>query len=66
MAGRFFEITSLILLEWANSNAIQRKDPGPRYEVKHTWGDGGHTGKHGGPIFSDIMRWMWQGYEAKK
>lgn len=55
----------LSALEWANSNADQRNTPGPRYQVNHAWGDGGHTGKHGGSIFPDIMRWLWQGYEPK-
>ena len=27
---------------------------------------GGHTGKHGGSIFPEIMRWTWKGYEPKK
>lgn len=56
----------LSALEWANSNADQQKSPGPRYLVNHAWGDGGHTGKHGGSLFPDMMRWIWQGYEPKK
>ncbi len=56
----------LSALEWANRNADQRNTPGPRYQINHAWGDGGHTGKHGGSIFPDIMRWLWQGYEPKK
>jgi enterochelin esterase family protein len=56
----------LSALEWANANADQRKAPGPRYQINHNWGDGGHNGKHGGAIFPDIMRWMWKGYEPRK
>lgn len=52
-------------LQWANSNADQRNDTGPRYQINHAWGDGGHNGKHGGSIFPEIMRWTWKGYEAK-
>jgi hypothetical protein len=55
----------LSALEWANANADQRKSAGPRYRVNHAWGDGGHTAKHGGSIFPDVMRWLWQGYELK-
>ncbi len=32
------------------------------YEVSHVWGDGGHNSKHGGAIFPDAMRWLWDGY----
>ena len=56
----------LSALEWANANAEQRKVAGPRYRVNHAWGDGGHTANHGGSIFPDIMRWLWQGYEPKE
>ena len=33
--------------------------PGPRYEVRHVWGDGGHSDVHGGSILPDILRWIW-------
>jgi hypothetical protein len=55
----------LSAFEWANANADQRKWSGPRYRVNHAWGDGGHTANHGGSIFPDVMRWLWQGYEPK-
>ena len=29
------------------------------YQVTNVWGDGGHNGKHGGAIFPDAMRWLW-------
>jgi len=50
-------------LEWANSNAGQR--PGPRYQVAHAWGDGGHTANHGASIFPEILRWLWKDYVPK-
>ncbi len=56
----------LSALEWANANADRRKSPGPRYRVNHAWGDGGHTANHGGSIFPDVMRWLWQGFEPKE
>ena len=30
------------------------------YDYKTVWGDGGHTGKHGGSILPDSMRWLWR------
>src|SRR5438132_12757127 len=29
------------------------------YECKLVFGDGGHTGKHGGAILPDSLRWLW-------
>jgi enterochelin esterase family protein len=55
----------LSALEWANKNADERKTEGPRYQVNHAWGDGAHSGKHGGAIFPDILRWMWKDYAPK-
>ncbi len=50
----------LAALLWANANADEKKLGGPRYRVNHAWGDGGHTGKHGGALFPEILRWLWQ------
>jgi enterochelin esterase family protein len=55
----------LSALEWANLNADQTKAPGPRYDVKHVWGDGAHNGKHGGAIFPDVLRWLWRDQVSK-
>ena len=55
----------LSALQWANANADERKTPGPRYDVKHVWGEGAHSGRHGGAIFPDVMRWLWAGYVPK-
>ena len=55
----------LSALEWANHNADERKQPGPRYQINHAWGDGAHNGKHGGAIFPDVMRWLWKDYTPK-
>lgn len=30
------------------------------YDYKFVLGDGGHSGKHGGAIFPDTMRWLWR------
>ena len=30
------------------------------YDYKFVFGDGGHSGKHGGSIFPDTLRWLWR------
>jgi putative esterase len=50
----------LAALNWANSHADQIHDPGPRYDVAHVWGDGGHSDAHGGALLPDILRWIWR------
>lgn len=47
-------------LEWANSHANEIGDKGPRYDIKHIWGDGGHSDQHGGALMPDILRWLWK------
>lgn len=32
------------------------------YDVKHVWGEGGHSGKHGSAIMPDALRWLWRDY----
>lgn len=49
----------LSALEWANQDADARKRPGPRYQVKAVWGEGGHDNRHGGAILPDALRWLW-------
>ena len=34
------------------------------YDVQKEWGTGGHDSKHGGAIFPDALRWLWQGWGA--
>jgi enterochelin esterase-like enzyme len=36
------------------------------YDYKTVWGDGGHTGKHGGSILPESMRWLWRDTPAVK
>ena len=50
----------LAALNWANANADANKVAGPRYEVAHVWGDGGHSDQHGGSILPDMLRWIWR------
>lgn len=47
----------LAAFEFANRNA---KEPGPRYDVDHVWGEGAHSDAHGGALLPDILRWMWR------
>ncbi|HEY1126061.1 MAG TPA: alpha/beta hydrolase-fold protein [Sphingobium sp.] len=49
----------LAALNWANANADAKKLAGPRYEIAHVWGDGGHSDQHGGSILPDMLRWVW-------
>lgn len=49
----------LSAFEFANAKADRMNDPGPRYRVKHEWGDGHHSDAHGGQLLPDILRWMW-------
>jgi enterochelin esterase family protein len=30
------------------------------YDYKFEFGDGGHSGRHGGSIFPDTLRWLWR------
>lgn len=46
-------------LEWANANADEQGVKGARYDVKHVWGDGGHSDQHGGVLMPNIIRWLW-------
>jgi len=50
----------LAALNWANANAETRHLPGPRYDIRHVWGDGAHSDAHGGSLLPDILRWIWR------
>jgi enterochelin esterase family protein len=52
----------LSAFEFANASAERRNDSGPRYQVNHVWGDGGHSDAHGGAILPDMLRWIWTDY----
>jgi enterochelin esterase family protein len=49
----------LAALTWANKHADETGDTGPRYTVRHEWGDGAHSDAHGGAILPDVLRWIW-------
>ena len=50
----------LSALEWANAEADRKQTPGPRYTLRHVWGDGAHSDQHGGALLPEILRWLWQ------
>ena len=50
----------LAALHWANKHADENQSKGPRYRVKHIWGDGDHSDKHGGVLLPEMLRWFWE------
>lgn len=32
------------------------------YDVNHAWGTGGHSGKQGGSLLPEALRWLWRDY----
>jgi len=49
----------LAALLYANRTADAAKAAGPRYDVKHEWGEGAHNDQHGGLLLPDALRWLW-------
>ena len=45
---------------WMANQTMERALTFAGYDVKHAWGEGGHSGKHGTAIFPDVMRWLWK------
>ena len=35
-----------------------------KYDYKFVLGEGGHSGRHGGSIFPDTMRWLWRDWKT--
>ena len=56
--GNWFLANQQMLAAFAFANAAAKEAPGPHYEVKHVWGDGGHSDVHGGSILPDVLRWI--------
>ncbi|AOS43337.1 enterobactin/ferric enterobactin esterase [Lacunisphaera limnophila] len=53
----------LAALLFANTSADRRKLEGPRYDVRHEWGDGAHNDSHGGALLPEMLRWMFRDVE---
>src|SRR5438552_8187805 len=49
---------------WMANQTMERALTFAGYEVQHTWGDGGHTGKQATEIFPDAMRWLWNDWPS--
>jgi gluconolactonase len=45
---------------WMANQMMERALTFAGYEVRHVWGEGGHSGKQGTAIFPDVMRWLWK------
>ena len=45
--------------DYANARADKDGKLGARYEVRHSWGDGGHSDQHGGVLLPEILQWIW-------
>ena len=35
------------------------------YEVKHEWGEEGHSNAHGTRVFPEAMEWLWKDYAGE-
>ncbi len=47
---------------WMANQTMERSLSWNGYDVNHTWGTGGHNGKHATAIFPEVLRWLWKGY----
>ena len=45
---------------WMANQEMERAFVFAGYEVNHSWGTGGHDGKHASEIFPAAMRWLWK------
>ena len=45
---------------WKANETLERALTFAGYEVRHAWGEGGHSGAMGNSIFPDVMRWLWK------
>ncbi|MDO6429272.1 SMP-30/gluconolactonase/LRE family protein [Flavitalea sp. BT771] len=49
---------------WKANEMMERALTFAGYEVKHVWGEGGHSGAQGISLFPDAMRWLWKDWPA--
>ena len=49
---------------WMANQSMERSLVFAGYDVKHSWGDGGHNGKHATEIFPEAMEWLWKDWPA--
>ncbi|MFP6859632.1 MAG: hypothetical protein VCA73_20315, partial [Roseibacillus sp.] len=48
---------------WLGNQQMEKSLQFKKYDHKTVWGKGGHSGKHGGAIFPDTMRWLWRDWK---
>lgn len=49
---------------WKANESMERALTFAGYDVRHAWGEGGHSGTQGTAIFPDVMRWLWKDWPA--
>ena len=47
---------------WMANQEMERALVWAGYDVRHTWGDGGHNGQQATAVFPDALRWLWRDY----
>lgn len=45
---------------WKANEMMERALTFAGYEVRHVWGEGGHSGAQGTSLFPEAMRWLWK------
>jgi enterochelin esterase-like enzyme len=50
---------------WLSNLQMESSLKFKKYDYNVAWGDGGHTGKHGGSILPESLRWLWRAEGAK-
>ncbi|MBJ06684.1 MAG: esterase [Verrucomicrobiaceae bacterium] len=48
---------------WLGNLQMEKALQFKKYDHRTVWGQGGHSGKHGGSIFPDTMRWLWRDWQ---
>jgi gluconolactonase len=47
---------------WMANQTMERALEFGGYEVRHSYGEGGHSGTMGSAVFPEAMRWLWKGW----
>lgn len=51
---------------WMANQMMERSFQWAGYAVNHTWGEGGHNGKHATQALPDALRWLWKDWQTSK
>lgn len=49
---------------WMANQTMERALVFAGYEVRHVWGEGGHSGAQGTSLFPEAMRWLWKDWPS--